>query len=200
MKKERVIFLIVSGVVLLIILNTFLGGESRKDYIDKIAKGRAEKDIFFRQNSESPFKGKEFTQLNYFPPNPDYIVKARYIKITDPQLVTLGTSDGKTKKYREFGYAEFELEGKTNRLLLLEMEKPYEDKLFIPFADATSTEETYGAGRYLEAEKPEGNRVTLDFNLAYNPYCAYVEDYSCPFPPRENILEVPIKAGEKKYH
>jgi len=200
MKKDRIIFLIVIGVIILIIINTFQGGESRKDYISRIAKDRAEKDIFFSQNSESPFKGKKFTHLNYYPPNPDYKIDARFIRITDPQLIPLGTSDGKSKSYREFGYAEFELNGKTNRLLMLEMEEPYQNKLFIPFADETSTVETYGAGRYLEAAKPENNVIKLDFNLAYNPYCAYVENYSCPFPPAQNVLEIPIEAGEKKYH
>jgi hypothetical protein len=87
-----------------------------------------------------------------------------------------------------------------NKLLLLEMEKPFQNKLFIPFADETSANQTYGAGRYLEADKPNGNIVALDFNLAYNPYCAYSEEYSCPFPPPENLLSVAIEAGEKKYY
>jgi len=202
MKRDQIIFVVVIVVIGFIILNTFSGGESRKEYINRLAKERAEKDLFFEENKESPFvkDSSSFTSLNYFPPNLDYRIQARLIKIVDPQTRVLSTSDGKDKQYKEFGYAEFELEGKTNRLLLLEMEKPFQDKLFVPFADETSTEETYGAGRYLEIEKPKNNTLILDFNQAYNPYCAYTEGYSCPFPPRENVLGIAIRAGEKKYH
>ena len=78
---------------------------------------------------------------------------------------------------------------------------PYRGTLFLAFADATSGDETYGAGRYLDVKKvPGATTVTLDFNKAYNPYCAYSDNFSCPFPPKENILSIPIKAGEKVYH
>ena len=95
------------------------------------------------------------------------------------------------------------MEGIENKLLILELMEmgPQRGKLFLAFADETSGDETYGAGRYLDVKKvPAATSVVLDFNLAYNPYCAYNDSYSCPFPPKENILKIPIKAGEKTYH
>lgn len=202
MKRDKIIFLLIIAAMGFIIFYSLKGDEeTREQYIARIAEMRVEKDLFFRNHEDSPFKENSlpFKGLNYFPPNPDFIVNARIVPIEQKEIITLATSDNKEKKYEKFGYAEFDLLGKTNRVLLFQMEEPYADKLFLPFADETSTEETYGAGRYLELDKPTGNSITIDFNLAYNPYCAYTEGYSCPFPPRENILEVPIKAGEKKY-
>jgi Uncharacterized conserved protein len=90
-----------------------------------------------------------------------------------------------------------------NRVLILEFIQSgsYRGTLFLPFADETSADETYGAGRYLDLKKtPGASTMVLDFNKAYNPYCAYSDNFSCPFPPKENILKVAIKAGEKSYH
>jgi uncharacterized protein (DUF1684 family) len=117
--------------------------------------------------------------------------------------MVLNTSDGKTQRYLEYAYAEFDLNDFKNRLLILEMIDmgPFRGKLFLAFGDATSALETYGAGRYLDVQKvPGGKTITLDFNKAYNPYCAYNDTFSCPLPPPENLLKVAIKAGEKTYH
>jgi hypothetical protein len=201
MNRDKVFFLVIIIIVILIVLNTFNGGESRQEYIDRMIRERADKDLFFKNNDESPIPDSlEFTGLSYFPPNPDYKLSTSLAKLTTAETITLATSDGLEKKYKKFGYAEFEFEGKKNRLLLLEMEPPFQDKLFIPFADETSGIETYGAGRYLEVDKPTGESVILDFNLAYNPYCAYSSDFSCPFPPVENLLFISVRAGEKKYN
>ena len=103
----------------------------------------------------------------------------------------------------EYVHAEFEIEGEPQKLLILEIVDmgPYRGTLFLAFGDETSARETYGAGRYLNVEKPKGGRksIELDFNLAYNPYCAYNDTFSCPFPPSENLLSIPIRAGEKNY-
>ena len=114
----------------------------------------------------------------------------------------LGTSDGKEEHYLEYAYADFKLHGKAQRLLILELMDmgPNRGKLFLAFADETSANETYGAGRYLDVTRTSGsNTITLDFNKAYNPYCAYNDEFSCPFPPKENLLTVAIMAGEKNY-
>jgi uncharacterized protein (DUF1684 family) len=201
MTRNKIFYFVILIVVLLILFNSFDNGETREEFLDRIATERANKDLLFKSDKESPFKDSlVFTELKYYPPDHGYVINAKFTKIVSPQLITLATSDGATKKYKEYGYAEFELEGQMNKLLLLEMEKPFQNKLFIPFADETSANQTYGAGRYLEADKPNGNIVALDFNLAYNPYCAYSEEYSCPFPPPENLLSVAIEAGEKKYY
>ena len=118
-------------------------------------------------------------------------------------MIVLPTSDGKEKKYLEHAYAEFELDGIVNKLLIMEITEagPYRGTLYLAFADETSAHETYGAGRYLDLKKvPGASSILLDFNKAYNPYCAYSDSFSCPFPPKENILKVAIKAGEKSYH
>jgi uncharacterized protein (DUF1684 family) len=103
----------------------------------------------------------------------------------------------------EYAYAEFDLGGFHNKLLILEGIGigPVRGKLFLAFGDATSAGETYGAGRYLDIAKAPGSKtVLLDFNQAYNPYCAYTDKFSCPLPPVENLLEIAVKAGEKTYH
>src|SRR5258706_16232832 len=118
-------------------------------------------------------------------------------------MIVLPTSDGKEKRYLEYAFVEFELNDVPSKLLILEIvdDGQYRGALFLAFADSTSATETYGAGRYLDLKKtPGATSITLDFNEAYNPYCAYSDNFSCPFPPKENILKTAVRAGEKKYH
>ena len=186
-----------------IIYLTFQSTESVDDYVAEIQKQREEKDHFMR-SSDSPFAGDSlgFAGLSYFPIDPKYKIQAKLSSIPDKKVVVLPTSDGAEKKYLEYGYADFEWEGTQNRLLILEIMEmgPYRGTLFLAFGDETSTRETYGAGRYLDLKKIPGSTViTLDFNEAYNPYCAYNDQFSCPLPPRENLLNISIRAGEKIY-
>ena len=117
------------------------------------------------------------------------------------------TSSGITKKFIKFGVLKFKLNGKGQSLNVFQIDPEirakfpeYADLLFVPFKDFTSGKETYGVGRYIDIKTPKGKKVTLDFNLAYNPNCAYGNDkYSCPIPPKENFLRVEIKAGEKSF-
>ncbi len=158
-----------------------------------------------RSSDESPFgdEKKNFKGLNYFPVNLSYRISAKLISINDKKVVVLPTSDGLEKKYLEYAFAKFELNNQSCKLLILEImeEGPYRGTLFLAFADSTSANETYGAGRYLDLKKVPGvSSIILDFNQAYNPYCAYSDNFSCPFPPKENILKTAILAGEKKYH
>ena len=158
-----------------------------------------------RSSDDSPFGDakKNFKALNYFSIDPKYRISAKLVSINDKKVRVLLASDGLEKKYLEYGIAEFELGGTICKLLILEImeEGSFRGTLFLAFADATSARETYGAGRYLDVKRvPGASSVTLDFNQAYNPYCAYSENYSCPFPPKENILKVPVLAGERKYH
>lgn len=187
------------------IFYTISGSKDQTAYVNKIKKERDEKDQMMRTSSESPFAGNTatFKGLNYFPPDPQFKILASLTPIEDKKQVLLATNDGKEERYIEYAYAEFDFLGFHNKLLILEMIDmgPSRGKLFLAFGDATSAEETYGAGRYLDVEKATGsNTITLDFNNAYNPYCAYSEKFSCPLPPKENLLTIPIKAGEKSYH
>ncbi len=201
MKRNTIISILLAAIIIVILFYSFSGGESREEYIARIDTVRAEKDVFFKYNSESPFANNtdSFKGLNYYQPDSDYKVNARLTLSDKKEVITLGTNDSLTKAYKNFGIAEFELGGKTNHLLILEMYEPLDGKLFLAFADQTSAEDTYGAGRYLDVEYSGDNFIILDFNLAYNPYCAYAEGFSCPFPPPDNLLETPIKAGEKIY-
>lgn len=204
MKTKNLVIIIIVIAVVAGIYYSFTGTQTSEAYIAKIEQLRKEKDTDMREGEDSPFADSiEFTGLKYFPVDAKYRIDARLVEIGPKKTVTLPTSDGKQKTYQEYAYAEFTLDGIENKLLILEIIDmgPYRGTLFLAFADKTSAAETYGAGRYLEVKKvPGAQSITLDFNEAYNPYCAYSDKFSCPFPPRENILEVAINAGEKSYH
>ena len=205
MKAKKIIFLVASVVVIVSILYSFMGGSDVAAYTDEINKEREDKDRFMRSSDESPFGNppEGYDGLKYYPPNPRYKVIADLVPIEKKKPVTLATNDGKEQRYLEYAYAEFDLDGYHHRLLILEVIDmgPFRGTLFFAFGDETSTVETYGAGRYLDLTKvPGASTITLDFNKAYNPYCAYKDTFSCPLPPPENLLSIPIRAGEKAYH
>ena len=204
MKSKNVFVLAAVVIVAAIIFYSFQGDSDNKSYVKKINQQRDQKDHYMRSSRESPFYGNEsgFRGLNYYPVDPRYRINASLTVIENKRSVILATSDGKEKRYLEYAYAEFDLDGIHNKLLILEImeDGPYRGTLFLAFADETSAVETYGAGRYLDIKKVPGSSfITLDFNEAYNPYCAYNDDFSCPFPPRENLMQVAIRAGEKNY-
>lgn len=201
MKKIFAIILVL--IALASLLYSFLG-QGNEDYVAGIEKARKEKDHYLRASPDSPFKDnpKSFKGLRYFPVNPAFRVKASLVPIIPKKMIALSTSDGQERQYIAYGYAEFKLNETQNRLLILQLPDmgPNRGNLFLAFGDATSAYETYGAGRYLDIKKEKGSStITLDFNEAYNPYCAYNENYSCPLPPKENLLTIPIPAGEMTY-
>lgn len=179
-------------------------GLNEQEYIDAIIKERESKNDFMKNDPSSPFVVGTipFDSLKYFVPDSRFRIKAALEPVQHKKVVSLNTSTGETSRYLEYAWATFELGGKSNKLLILEIMDmgPQRGKLFLAFADETSTRESYGAGRYLDIKKmPAASSIELDFNKAYNPYCAYADMYSCPFPPRENILAVAVLAGEKVY-
>lgn len=205
MKSKNIILVALVVVVAVIIFYSLQGKDSGKEYEAQINQERQAKDDFMRSSDESPFgeEKKNFKKLNYFPVEGDYRISAKLRSPENRKVITLPTSDGLEKKYLEYGFAEFELNGEPCSLLILEImdDGPYRGTLFLAFADATSAQDTYGAGRYLDVKKvPGASSITLDFNQAYNPYCAYSDSFSCPFPPKENVLKTAIRAGEKTYH
>ncbi|VVC03570.1 Uncharacterised protein [Candidatus Burarchaeum australiense] len=168
--------------------------------------GRREKDAFYLVSPESPLDEEDkvdFKGLKYFPYDEKYRVRARFVPYENPAEIVMTTSKGLGQVFLAVGYFEFEMEGK--KLTLQAYQSPHglhTTGYFVPFRDATSGKESYDYGRYLEVH--EGARVRenefiLDFNVSYNPYCAYNEKHACPFPPPENTLDVEIRAGEKKY-
>ena len=166
-------------------------------YRQQVLTKRTEKDNFFRTDAESPVSDKPtFKGLHYFAPDPTYRLVARLEPFADKtQKLVVRMSDGSEEVYEKFAHAVFRLNGETCRLLVVKLGDTYS----ILFRDATSGKETYGGGRYIELDTAQltTNQAVLDFNTAYNPYCAYNQGFACPLPPAENTLKIAIKAGEK---
>lgn len=161
---------------------------------------RKAKDRFFAQPKGSPLtaeKRRRFAGLAYYPEKPDLVIEMVLEAALDHGTITIEATGGDARAYRRSGIVHFTVDGQPARLTLFESEGT--ERLFLPFRDATSGTETYGAGRYLEVNRPRDGRVVVDFNYAYNPYCAYDAQWSCPLPPRENWLAMPIRAGEKAF-
>jgi len=142
----------------------------------------------------------DFEGLSYFDFNPKFILTARFEPTPNEKPFQMPTSTSRLPKYVKHGHLFFELDGKQLRLSVyknidLSKKAGYENYLFIPFNDSTNGFESYGGGRYMDIQGPLGDSVILDFNRAYNPYCAYNHRYSCPIPPAENRLPVRIEAG-----
>ncbi|MAB47818.1 MAG: hypothetical protein CMC05_04220 [Flavobacteriaceae bacterium] len=161
----------------------------------------------FKDASKSPLKKKDlkkFKGLDFFKFDSTYVVKAVLKKTPDSEWFKMKTTTSRESEERVFGVLTFELKGQNFQLNVyqgkdLMTTEGYEDYLFLPFLDDTNGEESYGGGRYIEARIPEGNTIEIDFNKAYNPYCAYNEKYSCPIVPRENYLPLKVEAGVKAF-
>jgi len=177
------------------------------DYILAIEQERQAKDSLFLIEAESPLSKDqilEFAGLKYFPINTKYKIEARLQVLDSLSIVQLKTSTDRLPDYRIYGYVYFDLEGKSHKLtafksIALQNDTLYNDLLFLPFTDNNSSNITYGGGRYIDFKIPVGDTFILDFNKAYNPYCAYNHKWSCVIPPRENSLQIAINAGEKNY-
>ncbi|MDX2245407.1 MAG: DUF1684 domain-containing protein [Bacteroidia bacterium] len=181
--------------------------DSEKTYIRKIEKHRKEIHKEFQNPETSPFRqaAGDFHGLDYFPPDPAYRVTAKVSLTPEAAAFEMPTSDPKrNKKFVSYAKLTFSLKGETFELiayrnLQLAGIKQYEDHLFLPITDLTTGVETYGGGRYMDISLPKGNTLVLDFNLLYNPYCAYSDGWSCPIPPKENFLNTRLEAGVKNY-
>jgi uncharacterized protein (DUF1684 family) len=199
MNQKNIIQLAFGTLVVIILIYSFSGGQTTEEYIASIEDERQEKDIFMKNSDDSPFKNseKKYHGLLYYPIDIRYKITARFIEPNKKSIVKLSTNDNEEREYLEYGYAEFSFSDKSQKLLILENVE--DEVLFLAFGDETSAIDTYGAGRYLDVKHSGGASITLDFNLAYNPYCAYANQFSCPLPPRQNLLSVAIEAGEKTY-
>jgi len=156
---------------------------------------RREKDDFFRTDPDSPLTPDQqegFTGLRYFPEAPALRLVVDVERFAEPQAIRMQTSTGDVQDYQRFGRFRFIADGQEATLTIYRNEHGF----FLPFADSLAGTETYGAGRYLEPEPLADGRFEIDLNLAYNPYCAYNENWSCPITPAENRIKLPIRAGE----
>jgi uncharacterized protein (DUF1684 family) len=165
-----------------------------------VQKIRKAKDESFASSEDSPIKDKaSFKGLNYFPFNKDYIVNFVIEKAEKAQSVDIKMTDGTTEKLILFGKIKADIQAFSVTLTLYQREN---GDFFLPFKDKSAPKETYGGGRFLDLPLTtvKNNRMRVDFNLAYNPYCAYNEDFACPIPPAENTLPIRIEAGEKLFN
>lgn len=174
-----------------------------EDYAAKISTIRANKDESFKSDPDSPIppdKKNTLLPLAYFPIDELYAVPATLEPSADRTRIEVPTSIGKIRQLERIGTLKFSLKGQPLRLTAFrDLESQDLNRLFVPFADQTSGAETYQAGRYMELDPTPTGIYVVDFNVAYNPYCYYSPEYDCPFPPKENRLDVPIRAGEKMH-
>jgi uncharacterized protein (DUF1684 family) len=175
------------------------------DCVAALDREREQEDQFYAEHPPSPIPEAHregFDGLQYYDPEPAYRFELSLERHEDPEIITLETTTDGTREYYWWGEFRFGIDG-TEQTLRAYRADPDADRLWVPFRDATSGETTYGAGRYLDLEAEEHRtaegRWILDFNRAYNPYCAYSEEYECPLIPMENWLDVPIRAGERAY-
>ena len=171
----------------------------------RVLNWRKERDAFFKNHQRSPLLPNEkshFKGLRYYPFDPKYFFSGKIdrlvFNINNPKYyATFLTNKGTNKRYLSYGKFRFTLDGKQYTIEIYK--SILSDYLFVPFKDKTNEKETYKGGRYLDAEIQADYKVVLDFNMAYNPSCAYNEKFVCVLPPRENMLNIEIRAGEKDF-
>lgn len=181
---------------------------SSKEYIAGIEKERKLKDAEMKSDDKSPIPENEkatFRKLNYYETKTSYRKVAAFKRYDQATRFLMKTTTERLPEYSLYGIVSFDHKGKNYSLNVYQnielVKKPgYEKHLFIPFNDKTNGKSTYGGGRFLDVSETGADTLVIDFNTAYNPYCAYNHKYSCPIPPEANNLPTEIKAGEKKWH
>ena len=192
----------------LLVLSTILLAQEDSSLLLESAESQKELNELYLNQETSILEiddFKKFKGLEFYPIDSKYIVRARFIRTPNEKPFLMPTSTSRLPEYVKYGEAHFNLDGKELILSLyqnidLAKDSEYAEYLFLPFTDLTSGNGSYGAGRYLDLQIPKGDSLIIDFNKAYNPYCAYNSKYSCPIPPEENDILVSIKAGVKDYN
>lgn len=194
------------GLGVLLVIGYFLQDLVFNDdqYAARLRKTRTEKDNNFRLVKGSPLSEEQrntFDSLRYYAPDQAYRFEAQLEPFTQRDTVEMPLTDGKTDKYLRWGRASFILSKQEYKLTLFLKADGKDSTLFVPFTDRTNGRGSYGGGRYLDATRPASGdtEIVLDFNAAYNPFCAYNDGFACPVPPQDNRLAVDIPAGEKAY-
>lgn len=172
-------------------------------YMEEIKIWQQQHDDEFSDRDKSPLEKrdlKKFHGLDYFPIDRGFRVVASFTRTPNSMPFSMATSTSRLPIYTQYGRVTFSLDEQQLSLAVYQSQDPfvdeeYKDHLFLPFVDLTSGKESYGGGRYVDIKVPSSDSIVIDFNKAYNPYCAYSGRYSCPIPPRENFLDIEIKAG-----
>ena len=180
---------------------------AQQTYDEQIASYRQQYKEAFITDKDSPLTAADTSFLRFYAPDTAYRVMAIFNATPHSKTFEMDTHSGEKKEYREYGTLTFKIHDTTQilhvyqSLALLREGGKYKDYLFIPFTDATTYTETFGGGRYIDLSKKDikDNKLELDFNKCYNPYCAFAGGYSCPIPPKENELQVAIRAGEELF-
>ncbi len=175
-------------------------------YFHEIELHRKQYLLHFLSLEPSPLKEDQLKDLRFFPPDPRYRVSCRFESLLDAAPIRLPTFDGREEWFLPYGTLTFELNGRSHRLVVFQNFRMrnvpgLRERLFLPFRDRTNGRSTYGGGRYLDLQTSDiqDGQLWLDFNLAYNPWCAYDDRFSCPIPPKSNHLDVEIPAGEMDF-
>lgn len=192
---------------MVLLLNTSLFLAQNTSKTDKILEFQKNLNSDFANPEESPLTSedlKKFKTLDFFEIDTAFVINAEFVRTPYESPFAMQTTTERKPIYVKYGEVYFRLQGKDFKLNIYQNQelitKPeYVDYLFIPFTDATNGETSYGGGRYMDLRIPTGNVVTINFNKAYNPYCAYNGKYSCPIPPSENNISIAIPAGVKDY-
>jgi len=193
-------------VLLLVFVFSVSCAQEKKTIIGE-TKWQKKQNADFKDATKSPLKNKDrktFEGLDFFKFDSTFVVKAHLKRTPDSEWFEMKTTTARVSKERIFGVITFELKDKSYQLNVyqgkdLMQTEEYRDYLFLPFLDDTNGNQSYGGGRYIGLRIPEGDTIEIDFNKAYNPYCAYNEKYSCPIVPRENYIATEIKAGVKAF-
>lgn len=193
--------MLICSLILLSCTKILLGQQS---YLERMSAFRTAYKKSFLTDAHSPLKAADTAKLRFYPIDEHYCLKAQVSICKNEKAFEMLTHNGKKKKYIKYALLSFKLKGRTYQLaayqsLSLLQDPKYQHYLFVPFNDATNYETSYAGGRYIDLSSSDikNGQVVLDFNKAYNPYCAYAEGYSCPLPPTENRLECKIEAGEQ---
>ncbi len=206
-RKKTILALLAIGALSLLqwvpVAPAEVGKEEIKSEEQRVVNWIKERDVFFKNHQRSPLSAKDkksFSGLKYYPFNDQYVFNGtieRYVlHIDNPKYyATFLTNKGTNKRYLRYGKFHFTLEGKQYTMEIYK--SILSDMLFVPFKDRTNGKETYEGGRYIDAEILTDYKMILDFNMAYHPACAYNEKFVCVLPPRENMLDIEIRAGEK---
>jgi uncharacterized protein len=185
----------------------FIYADNEADHLQKVKEWRKNKDAEYKMPDKTMLTEelmKDFEGLKYYEIDYSQRVDGKLKRYTDGRTFKIGTSGGQEYEYLVYGQVSFKLNGKKLKLDVYQGKRSAKSgnkkgALFIPFTDMTSGEETFGGGRYLVLDIPEDDLLVMDFNMAYNPYCVYNPDHSCPIPPKENHLDVKVEAGELMY-
>lgn len=196
-------------IIALVFLTLFYFGFGQEKFdIVSVEKFQKELNTEYADAKTSPLKAVDlatFKSLDFYPINEKFFVIAKFVRTQDEKPFEMKTSTDRKPMYVKYGEAHFEIDGKPLRLNIyknieLSKKEEYKDYLFLPFSDLTSGKESYIGGKYIDMKIPIGDKIVIDFNTSYNPYCAYNFKYSCPKVPQENDLNIEIRAGVKKFH